>query len=207
MNGSTPMKKSCLAKIAVSLVLAASAGPLFAQPYSLDDNGNGIQYIAYNPFTMPFTVAPDPTHGITGSSVLIYSLGAPVISGDVALMEPDGTTVFELLRFFTPRAGGNSDVIVYAQPNGTLAGVGIPNPVNPVEIPVGTPDTIWQPGANQPGETTLGALPVFEFFRYTIITAAPEPSSAALLLIGAGILLAVWGCRRKISPVRTSLRP
>ena len=59
--------------------------------------------------------------------MLVYSLGAPVVSGDVALMEPDGTTVFELLRFYTPVAGGNSDVIVYAQPNGTLAGVGIPS--------------------------------------------------------------------------------
>jgi hypothetical protein len=205
MKGSTPVKKSCLAKVAVSLLLAASAGPLFAQPYTFDDNGNGTQFIALNPYPLPFSVAPDPTGAITGSDVLIYSLRAPVVSGDVALMEPDGTTVFELLRFYTPRPEGNSDVIVYAQPNGTLAGVGIPNPVNPVEIPAGSPDTIWQPGANQPGETTLGALPVFEFFRYTIITTAPEPSSAALLLIGAGISLAAWGCRRKDFCVRKGI--
>jgi hypothetical protein len=198
------MKKSCLLSIAFIAVLALSAGPLFAQPYSFDDNGNGIQLIALNPYPLPFSVAPDPTGGITSSDVLIYSLGAPVVSGDVALMEPDATTVFELLRFYTPTPGGNSDVIVYAQPNGTLAGVGIPSPVNPVNIPELTPDTIWEPGQNQPGATTLFALPVYESFRYTIIT-APEPSSLALLLIGAGILSAAWGCRRKDFRVRKGL--
>jgi hypothetical protein len=206
MKGSTPMKKSYLLSIALILILALSASPLFAQPYSFDDNGNGIQYVALHPFPMPFQVATDPTGGITGSDVLVYSLGAPVVSGDVALMEPDGTTVFELLRFYTPVAGGNSDVIVYAQPNGTLAGVGIPSPVNPVEIPEVSPQTSWTPGSDQPGEATLASNPVYEFFRYDIIT-APEPSSPTLLLIGAGILLTAWGYRRRISPVSSCLRP
>ena len=194
------MKKLFLAKIAVSLLVAASAGPLFAQPYVFDDNGNGTESIFTPPTHLPSQVAADPTGGITGSDVLIYSLGAPVVSGDLALMEPDGTTVFELLRFFTPTVGGSSDMIVYAQPNGTLAGVGIPSPVNPVEIPEVSPETIWTPGNAQPGGTTAVALPVFEFFRYTIIT-APEPSSPVLLLIGAGISLAARGLRRKLSTV------
>ncbi len=195
------MKKSSLVTIALTLTLAASIHPLFAQPYTFDENGNGIQDIALFPYPLPFSVAPDPTGAITGSPVLIYSLGASVISGDVALMQPDGTTVFELLRFYTPVPGGNSELIVYAPHNGTLAGVGVPAPVNPVDIPAITPQTIWSPIATQPGASTLGVLPAFEYFRYTIVT-APEPSSPVLLLIGAGISLAAWGFRRKYSSIR-----
>jgi hypothetical protein len=203
------MKRSFKAVIVSSFTLALSASMLFAQPYSLDENGNGIQYIAFNPFPLPSEVAPDPTGGITTSPVLIYSLGAPVVSGDVALMEPDGSTIADLLRFFTPVGGENSDVIFYSQVNTTLAGVGIPYSATPVKINDVSPATVWDPDQNQPGATTLTALPVYESFQYTIynIVPEPEPSSMALLLVASGIWLAARYSRRNDSFVRTGLWP
>jgi hypothetical protein len=169
------MKPSCEAIIVLSFVLAVSANTLVAQPYSFDENGNGTQLIAFEPFLLPFEVAPDPSGGITSSPVLIYFLGAPVVSGDVALMEPGQSTVSKLLRFFTPAGGGNSDAIFYSQVDGTLAGVGIPYTDNPVQISEVDPQTLWYPKNNQPGATTWGALPMWTSFRYNIITKGPPP--------------------------------
>jgi hypothetical protein len=191
------MKQSYKSKIASSFILVVSASTLFAQPYIFDENGNGIQYVAYNPYPLSFEVVPDPTGGITTSPVLIYSLGAPVVPGDVALMEPDGSTVADLLRFFTPAGANTGDVIFYSRVNGTLAGVGIPYSANPVEISEGSPATVWNPGIDQPGQTTWTALPVWTFFRYTIITEVPEPSLTPLLFVGAGVWLKVWYSLRK----------
>ena len=168
------MKNSFAAIIISSCALVILARPLFAQPYTFDLNGNGTQFVALNPQPMSFELAPDPSGGITASPVLIYSLGAQVVSGDVALMEPDGSTVAELLRFYTPVGAVNGDVIVYSQVNGSLAGVGIPYSANPVRISEVSPTTTWFPYANQPGGSTLPVLPVFEFFRYTITTQVPE---------------------------------
>ena len=204
------MKQSCKAIIALSFILAVSANTLFAQPYSFDENGNGTSefLLSLPPLLtpLPFEVAPDPSGGISTSPVLIYSLGATVVSGDVALMEPDGSTIADLLRFFTPARGGGSDVIFYSQPDGTLAGVGIPYSANPVEISEVSPETVWNPGNNQPGAPT-GAIPVFSLFQYDIITEVPEPSSTALLLVATGVWLTAWGSRRKGFPVRKGLWP
>ena len=171
------MKPSCKAIIVLSFVLAVSANTLFAQPYSFDENGNGTQLIAYQPFSLPFEVAPDPSGGITNSPVLIYFLGAPVVSGDVALVEPDQSTVSKMLRFFTPAGSGNSAVIFYSQVDGTLAGVGIPYSADPVQISEVDPQTLWYPVSNQPGATTWGAVPIWTSFQYNIIiTESPTPS-------------------------------
>jgi len=166
-----------------------------------DQNGNGTRYIAYYPHTLPFDVAPDPSGGISTSPVLIYSLGEPVISGDVALMEPNGTTIADLLRFFTPAGGGVSDLILYSQPDNTLAGVGIPYTSNPVEINEVNPATLWYPSSGQPGASTLPGHPVYETFEYDVITEAPEPSSVALVVVAAGITLVVRSLHRKDSAV------
>jgi hypothetical protein len=201
------MEKSFQAIFVLSFTLVVSDNALFAQPYSLDENANGIQFIALHPFPMPVEVAPDPSGGISTSPVLIYSLRAPVVSGDVALMEPDGSTIADLLRFFTPAGEVNSDVIFYSQVDDTLAGVGIPYSANPVEISETSPETFWFPGNNQPGGTTLGGLPVWTSYSYGINTAVPEPSPMALLLVASGIWLAARYSRWNSSSVRTGLRP
>ncbi len=187
------MKQTYRGSVTLGFILMASAGPLFAQPYSFDENGNGTRDVALNPFPIQFQVAPDPTGGITTSPVLIYSLDANVFSGDLELVGP-GNTIDGLLRFFTPAGASASDVIFYAPVNGTLAGVGIPSPDAPLVIQ-DTGRTTWSPGANQPGEGN-GSFPVFDDFRYTIITGTPEPSTTALLLIAAVLWLTARGVRR-----------
>lgn len=201
------MKQSCKAIVVLSFILAVSANTLFAQPYWFDQNGNGTRYAgSISLLPLSFEVAPDPSGGITSSSVLIYSLGFPVVSGDVALMEPGGTTVADLLRFFTPAGGTTSDVIFYSQPDGTLAGVGIPSSANPIQISDVSPETVWNPANNQPGAST-GAVPVYASFEYDINTEAPEPSSTTLLLVAIGIWLTAWGSRREVFPDRKGLWP
>ena len=200
-----PMRPPGKALMALSFILVISASTLFAQPYTFDENGNGIQYIAYLPFPLSYQLAPDPSRGITTSPVLIYSLGEPVVSGDVALMESDGTTIADLLRFFTPFGGSSSYVIFYSRtagPTHPLADVGIPFSANPLRINEGSGNTLWHPGANQPGMTTLGAIPVFAHFEYQIITDVPEPAAVVLVWVATGVGLTVRGSRRKGFSVR-----
>jgi hypothetical protein len=198
MKGSTAMKSFYKGILAFSILLLASAGKLFAQPYSFDENGNGLTYAGTdNGFPLPYQVAPDPTGGITTSSVLIYSLEAPVISGDLELLAPGGSSVDALLRFFTPVGASTSDMIFYAPVNGTLAGVGLPSSTDPLEITETGSQTFFRPNnIGQPGGG-VGTFPVFDVFQYTIITATPEPSTTALLLVASGIWLTVWGSRWK----------
>jgi len=169
------MKASCEAVIVLSFVLVVSATTLFAQPYSFDENGNGIQYIAHNPYPLSFKVAPDPSGGITSSPVLIYFLHAPVVAGDVALREPGQSSISKLLRFFNPVPGSDTELIFYSQADGSLAGVGLPYSANPILTNEVDLQTTWQPRVNQPGATIWTALPVWTSFQYTIITKPPAP--------------------------------
>jgi hypothetical protein len=197
MKGSTAMKGFYKRILAFSILLLASTGTLFAQPYSFDENGNGLTYAGINNGSpLPDQVAPDPTGGITTSPVLIYELGASVFSGDVELMAPGGSSVDALLRFFTPAGASTSDLIFYAPVNGTLAGVGLPSSTDPLEITETSSQTFFRPNIGQPGQG-VGTFPEFDVFQYTIITATPEPSTTALLLVASGIWLTVWGSRWK----------
>ncbi len=166
------MKSSHLA-IVFSFILAATANPLWAQPYTLDENGNGTYYPipdqVYPP--LPFQVAPYPTGGITNSSVLIYNLEEPVVSGDVALVVPGQSAISKLLRFTAPDAQNNSHLIYYSQPDGTLAGVGIPASTNPVTISEVSPVTTWGPAPfsrTQPGATLNGGILPYQSFVYLV---------------------------------------
>jgi hypothetical protein len=181
--------------ISFGFIAVVSVSTLYSQPYILDENGNGRSVSTLVPFALPFEVAPDPTGGIANSPVLIYSLEEPVVSGDLALMESDGSTVAALLRFFTPAGQTSSDVIFYSPANGTLAGTGIPYPATPTLIGETSPETGWFPGPNQPGRSTEFALPVGDIFEYHIITGVSEPTERALLLVAAGVWLTAWGCR------------
>ncbi len=77
--------------LVIVFILAVSASPLHAQPYTVDGNGDGTLSAFFTPYPMPFQVTSDPTGGITRSPVLMYSLEFPVVSGDVALTNAAGT--------------------------------------------------------------------------------------------------------------------
>ena len=203
------MIQSDTRKIALTFILVASASTLCAQPYTFDESGNGIQYFFFQPRPLPFEVMPDPTGGITTSPVLIYLLGQPVVSGDVALMEPDGSTVADLLRFFTPAGGTTSDVIFYSRADGltpTLADVGIPYSADSIQISEVRPTTLWAPDLGQPGAGN-GVFPVFDVFRYSVTTEVPEPSLVPLLLVATGVWLMAGKSSRNDCYIRKGLPP
>jgi len=194
------MKRPCQMIGILSFLLALSANMLFAQPFSFDENGNGtMTTLLFNPpriSPLSFEVAPDPTGGITTSPVLIYVLPRTVASGDVAFMDPDGITIDDLLRFFTPAGSYHTDVIFYSQVGGgSLADVGIPVPMNPVERSEVTPEMAWLPGQNQPG---WGMGTVYARWEYDVtVSDIPEPSSRNLLLVSAGVWFLARVSRRK----------
>jgi len=164
----------------LGFIFAISAGTLRAQPYTLDENGNGTygSPIAGGPFPMPFEIASDPTGGITSTPVLIYFLEFQVVSGDLELTNEDGS-VADLLRFFTPSGGQNSAVIFYSQTNGTPAGVGIPSSANPVKTSVESPITLWFPGSSIMPGFPAAPFPVWDSFQYNIKTTPTSPISVS----------------------------
>lgn len=190
------------------LALAASAGALVAQPFTFDENGNGIDYLdilATPPFTapLPFTMGLDPSGGIRGTDVLIYSLPMLVTPGDVGLVEPGQSTLSDLIRFYNAPGANHTVIIFYSDidgPNRDLADVGIPSAPNAVLISEtgaeGNNGVTWDPTlTGGPGDFS-GPRPTFSFYYYTIISDVPEPGSTALLLGGAGIWLGIQRGRR-----------
>lgn len=177
----------------LGFILAASSSGLWAQPYSVDEYGNGTlgSPLAGGPYPMPYQVAPDPTGGITTSPVLIYSLKFPVVAGDVALLAPD-STIAHLLRFYTPAGQSDSVLIFYSQTDPTTrapAKVGIPSSANPTRISAVSPTTVWYPtGWNQPG-SPAGPCPVFDQFRYNINLVPTPPVWSQVSLAGTNL---VW---------------
>jgi hypothetical protein len=204
------MKRPCEIIGTLWFILAVSANTLCAQPYTFDENGNGTSTVLlFNPPVvdpLPYSVASDPTGGITTSPVLIYSLGYGVVSGDVAFMGPDGTTIADLLRFFTPTGSHGSEVIFYSQVGGgSLADVGIPSTTNPVEISESSPVTQWLPSGSQPGAGIV--FPVFARFQYAVtVIDTPEPSTTALLFIFAMVWLTGRGSSRAGGFIRKGLQ-
>ena len=173
------MTTSSRALLASLFLFSPLTGGLHAQPYSVDENGSGIQYEFFQPHAMPFFFGIDPSGGLANTDVLYYTLGGIVDSGDVELMRPGGG-LDAMLRFYTPPGAFQTDLILYSVPNGTLAGTGIPAPSDNIQITETGANTSWSPEFYQPGSYDY-PRPVFSIFEYTVATPVPEPSTAALL--------------------------
>jgi hypothetical protein len=152
----------------------------------------------------------DPSGGLPGYTVLVYSLGFTNMPGDVLVQDPtySGSPILDVLRFLA-----NGQLIVYSDNlNGlTTPGdtPGMPNPLlsnilfatkNYASSSVAT--AVWTPTASQPGYN-----PGFTQISYTFFdpgfASVPEPATTGLLAIAGGILIGV-GVWRKAKTQPTS---
>jgi hypothetical protein len=175
------------------LVYATTTLSSLAQVITFDENGRGN----FAGTALPFAVGPDPTGGIA-ANVLIYTLPFAVTPGDIGLIENTNTTSLNLsdvVRFFTPTTGNNSEMIFYSDFEATdptprdLADSGLPQSPNAFLIfetgPEGNNGAVWNPAPGQPGSMPSGGT-----LQYNIISDVPEPGTLTLAGLGGGLLLA-----------------
>ena len=198
---SNPMKKLTKAAIVFGFTLAVASSTSFAQfALTIDEFGGSLNGI-------PFTIAPDPSGGITTSPVLIYTLPFAVTPGDVILMDewqpglPGPNS--DIVRFWNPTGINQSEIIFYSDfsatdPADAPADVGLPTRLQPLtsvsitEVgPEGNNGVVYLATLGLPGSTTFAPI------QYNIISDVPEPGTGALLLSGVGLLFGIKRFRRK----------
>jgi hypothetical protein len=157
---------------------------------TFDEFGNGIIQSSGGSQTLTYLVGADPTSGLNGANVLIYSLPYVGVSGDVLIFtgDPQSTPLDDVIRF-----DGNSHLIFYADnidghPAGDIADtLGPPNPLLGVQFNISEINNglmaDYTPTALQPGYNALNPSYVF-----LIDVPVPEPRSTMLLLAGLGVL-------------------
>lgn len=197
------MKRLTKTLFACGFICAISATSLFAQTFTFDESGNSTGLgISLG------TLQPDPSGGIVGPPVLVYSVPFPVVTGDLVLIEAGAGTnsqFSDVVRFWNPTGNPNqSEIIFYSDfstsdPPDSPADVGLPsNLINPVYLnevgPEGHNGAVWTPPAGAPGSSLAGVT-----VQYNIVSdgVVPEPGSMALLTGGLGILLGINRFRQK----------
>ena len=194
------MKKLTKVAIVFGFTLAVASSTSFAQStFTIDEFG-----VAGGSNSIPFTIGPDPSGGITTSPVLIYTLPFAVTPGDVILTEPgqpNGPNS-DIVRFWNPTGISQSEIIFYSDfsatdPADSPADVGLPTQLQPIVItipevgPEGNNGALYIASPGMPGSTSA---PI----QYNIIsdTPVPEPGTGALLLSGVGLLFGIRRFRR-----------
>jgi hypothetical protein len=166
-------------------ITALATVSAFAQTTNtFDEYGHGIIQSNGGSQPLSFTVGPDPTGGLVGAPVLIYSLGYLGVRGDVLIFtgDPNTNPLDDVIRF-----DGSGNLIFYAD---NLDGyvdladtLGPPNPTltNQVNIIIQNNLAYYTPVAGEPGYNASGPNYVFQ------IDVVPEPAPAILLLGSLGV--------------------
>jgi hypothetical protein len=176
------MKRLFKLLLASNCLLAASINPVSAySPWpwlTFDENGNGYEDGILGqptPSPVPGLLRPDPSGGIIGIPVLVYSLPSDgyynyTQNGDVALVNPNfGGSVSQLLRFYY------GQLIIYANDGyGLPADTGLPAFTNAVQLTNnGFAGTVWLPADGQPGALVGIALPIGARAAYEFVCELP----------------------------------
>jgi hypothetical protein len=166
---------------------------------TLDETGNGTLVFPASPaIPVPGVLVADPGPGGLLSALSYNLLGPPsLIAGDLILLEPGGLNVSDIIRF-NPAGTGTpaypASVVFYSDNldgADALADTGFPaslytNVVTVTEAgPEGSNGFLYTPNSDQPG-----FVPGFAVTYNFISDDAPEPASAALMLVAAGSFLA-----------------
>lgn len=162
---------------------------------TLDEYGNGTANNGTAPLPVPSQMLPDPSGGLAGVNVLVYTLPFSFPAGnagDYLLLEPPGyNEVSDVIRFWGGPNG--NQVIFYSDlpdvdelPPIPLADTGLP--VNYLQLAVPLQESGIE-GGYQAVTHTAGALePGYigpGLGNYTFISDVPEPG--ALIIAGLGI--------------------
>ena len=185
----------------LGILSALPATSITAQTTNIfDEFGHGlIQTNNGGSLPLQYRVAPDPSLGLLGSNVLIYTLSFIGVDGDVLIFNPfsPGTPLDDVIRF-----ANGTNLIFYAD---SIDGytdladtLGPPNPllVNQASIFLSGDGHVayYTAGIGQPGYNAANPNYVF-----LIDVPVPEPSAAFLSLCGLG----VFGLMRLRKNLRT----
>jgi hypothetical protein len=192
------LKKSILGGLVSALLLASTSA--YAQggiTITVNENCVGTLNAGLGLLTLPCSLLADPGPGGLPSAVTYGLLNPPgLVAGDLILQEFPGGPNSEIIRF-NPGQNGGSMVFYSDNLDGgllDLADTGFPlsfytNTLTALEVgPEGTNGFTYTPTAGQPGFVAGAGAPVTYVIQSDV--SSPEPASAALILAGAGILLA-----------------
>lgn len=175
----------CLAMAAVPVRAASTAAPGSGDPFTLvfDEFGKGRVNVNNTGWTtLNGSLIADPSNGT--AQVLAFVLPEPVGTGDVAVYEPDGTTLSDVLRFYFDAPSNQYLMLYYSDTTDPLSGdKGLPatNTIfSTVEAGAeGGNNFRWDPsGVNSADNHYIG---------YSDGEMPPVPIPGSVLLLGSGL--------------------
>jgi hypothetical protein len=205
------MPKSLRLVLLLGVVLSGSVFAQFSVNISFDELGNSkfTNTAGFNS-TLPFGLRNDLGPGGLFAALSYDMLNPPgLTAGDLILLEPGGASISDILRFNPTQVGpgGGTGVLVVYSDNldgvDSLADIGFPtslytNTLTLTEVgPEGNNGFTYTPTAGQPGFVSGAGGPVTYAFLSDGSLIAPEPSTIAMFLCGAGIFGIAWFHRRR----------